>query len=155
MERARSAISGTLAPRRSSTMLGGIERYRMPEALVTIAQYFDVTEAHIAGGLLESEGIPVHLMDVNHVSANPLLGIGLGGVRLQVPATFEQAAREVLASRKSLEEDDQGYLSADELSGRKASQDDMDTRERLGILKVFGIAVLLVIVLARLLSILG
>jgi hypothetical protein len=127
----------------------------MPEALVTIAQYFDVTEAHIAGGLLESEGIPVHLMDVNHVSANPLLGIGLGGVRLQVPAAFEQAAREVLASRKSLEEDDQDQFSADELSGRKFPQGDMDARERVGILRVFGIAVLLVVALAFLLSVLG
>jgi hypothetical protein len=127
----------------------------MPEVLVTVAQYFDVTEAHIAGGLLESEGIPVHLMDVNHVSANPLLGIGLGGVRLQVPARFEQAAREVLTSRKSLEDDNQDNISTDELSKSETSRGDVDAREKLRILRVLGIAVLLVVVLAFILPILS
>jgi hypothetical protein len=120
----------------------------MPETLVTVARYFDVTEAHIAVGLLESEGIPAHPMDVNHVSANPLLGIGLGGIRLQVPASFEEAAREVLASRQSLEEANRNDLSTDESSGDETSRRDRDAREKLRILRVLGVAVLLVFALA-------
>jgi hypothetical protein len=64
-----------------------------------------VTEAHIAAGLLESAGIPVHLHGANHVSANWLLGFAVG-VRLQVPADCENDARDVLGIEVPLE--DQG-----------------------------------------------
>jgi hypothetical protein len=83
----------------------------MSETLVTIGRYLDVTEAHIAVGLLRSEGIPVHPLDVNHLSANPLLGIGLGGVRLQVPASLEREAREILANHESPNEVELDYLA--------------------------------------------
>ena len=83
----------------------------MSETLVTIGNYLDVTEAHIAAGLLRSEGIPVYPLDINHLSANPLLGVGLGGVRLQVPARFEHQARRVLANLESSEEAESTYLA--------------------------------------------
>lgn len=86
----------------------------MSETLVTVGKYFDSTEAHIAAGLLQSEGIPVYPMDINHVSANPLLGIGLGGVRLQVPVRFEQVARQVLANREFSDEAELTYLATGE-----------------------------------------
>jgi hypothetical protein len=76
----------------------------MSETLVTIERYFDVTEAHIAAGFLESEGIHVHLPDVNHVSANWTLGVAVG-VRVQVPESQAQEARLLLASRKPLDEE--------------------------------------------------
>jgi hypothetical protein len=86
----------------------------MSETLVTIGKYLNVTEAHIAAGLLQSEGIPVYPLDINRISANPLPGVG--GVRLQVPASFEQEARRLLANRESSDEAELTYLAAGELS---------------------------------------
>lgn len=88
----------------------------MSETLVTIGKYLDVTEAHIAAGLLQSEGIPVYPLDINHASTNPLLGIGLGGVRLQVPARFEEQARRLLTNRESSDEAELTYLATGERS---------------------------------------
>jgi hypothetical protein len=72
------------------------------DGLVTIRTYSDVTEAHIAAGLLESAGIPVHLHGANHVSANWMLGLAVG-VRLQVPVDCEADAREVLELQSPLD----------------------------------------------------
>lgn len=82
---------------------GRLDATYMTEGLVTIQTYSDVTEAQIAGGLLRSAGIPVHLHGANHVSANWMLGLAVG-VRLQVPASFESDAREILAIEAPLEE---------------------------------------------------
>jgi len=71
---------------------------------VTIQTYSDVTEAHIAAGLLESAGIPVHLHGANHVSANWMLGVAVG-VRLQVHADCENDARELLGSQVALDDE--------------------------------------------------
>lgn len=75
----------------------------MNERLVTIETYSDLTEAHIAAGLLDSAGIPVHLQGANHVSANWLLGLAVG-VRLQVPLEHEGDAREILGVQAPIEE---------------------------------------------------
>jgi hypothetical protein len=75
----------------------------MTAGLVTIQTYNDVTEAHIAAGLLESAGIPVYLHGANHVSANWMLGLAVG-VRLQVPVDCEGDAREVLEVEAPLKE---------------------------------------------------
>ena len=88
----------------------------MSETLVTVGKYLDASEAHIAAGLLQSEGIPAYPLDINHVSANPLLGIGLGGVRLQVPAEFEHEARRLLGNRESSDEAELIYLATGERS---------------------------------------
>lgn len=66
--------------------------------LVTVERYLHPTEAHIAAGRIQSEGIPVHLHGINHVQANWLIANALGGVRLQVPAQFAAQAREILAT---------------------------------------------------------
>lgn len=63
----------------------------------TVDRYFHPTEAHIAAGRLESEGIPVYLLGINHASANWLLSNALGGIRLQVPANLADEARDILA----------------------------------------------------------
>ena len=114
-------------------MLGGTGHTEMSETLVTIGKYFDATEAHIAGGLLQSEGIPVFPIDINHVSANPVLGIGLGGVRLQVPASFEQRARKVLANRESPDEAELVYLATGARSKLEESEAD---RLTFGVLRI-------------------
>ncbi len=62
----------------------------------TVDRFFHPTDAHIAAGKLESEGIPVFLLGINHASANWLLSNALGGIRLQVPASFVDEARELL-----------------------------------------------------------
>lgn len=102
----------------------------MPEALVTIGKYLDVTEAHIAAGRLQSEGIPVYPLDISDLSTIPLPGVGSGSVRLQVPASFEQAARALLTNRESSNEAELTYLATGELS----KPEDMDS-DRL----VFGL----------------
>ena len=96
----------------------------MSETLVTVGKYLDVTEAHIAAGLLQSEGIPVYPLDINHLSANPLLGIGLGGVRLQVPESFEQEARAILADRQSPGGAELNFLATGEASEPDEIRDD-------------------------------
>lgn len=63
----------------------------------TVDRFFHPTDAHIAAGKLESEGIPVFLLGINHASANWLLSNALGGIRLQVPASCVDDARQILA----------------------------------------------------------
>lgn len=67
------------------------------DRLVTVDRFFHPTDAHIAAGLLESDGIPVNLLGINHASANWLISNALGGIRLQVPGRFAGRARELLA----------------------------------------------------------
>lgn len=71
----------------------------------TIDRFFHPTDAHIVAGRLESEGIPVYLLGINHVSANWLIANALGGIRLQVPAKFAAEARAILAERPELPEE--------------------------------------------------
>ncbi len=63
----------------------------------TVDRFFHPTEAHIAAGKLESEGIPVFLLGINHASVNWLISVALGGIRLQVPANHVDDARQLLA----------------------------------------------------------
>jgi len=73
----------------------------------TVDRYFHPTEAHIAAGRLESEGIPVFLLGINHASANWLLSNALGGIRLQVPEQYVQAAMQVLKETVEVGEEDE------------------------------------------------
>jgi hypothetical protein len=72
------------------------------ESFATIRRFYHPTDAHIAAGRLRSEGIPILMPEINHASANWLLATALGGIRLQVPTQFKEAAEEVLS------ESDQG-----------------------------------------------
>ena len=60
--------------------------------------------------------------DIDHISANPLPGVG--GVRLQVPASFEQEARRLLASRESYDEAELTYLATGERSKPEETESD-------------------------------
>lgn len=71
----------------------------------TVDRYFHPTEAHIAAGRLESEGIPVFLLGINHASANWLLSIALGGIRLQVPEDFVEDAKQLLSETALIDGD--------------------------------------------------
>ena len=70
------------------------------DRFVTIEAFTNPIEAHIAKGLLESEGIPASLESEHHVWAAWHLSQALGGVRLQVPAECASLAREVLARQR-------------------------------------------------------
>jgi len=72
----------------------------MPE-LITIERFTSPWEAHIARGLLESEGIPASLADEHQIWANWQMSQAFGGVRLQVPASHHAHALEVLAARRN------------------------------------------------------
>jgi len=71
----------------------------------TVDRYFHPTEAHIAAGKLESEGIPVFLLGINHASANWLLSNALGGIRLQVPEDYAEEAKQLLSETVDVGED--------------------------------------------------
>lgn len=70
----------------------------------TVDRFFHPTDAHIAAGKLDSEGIPVFLLGINHASANWLISIALGGIRLQVPAIHVDDARQLLTQIGELSE---------------------------------------------------
>ncbi len=77
-----------------------------PSRLVTVDRFLHPTDAHIAAGRLECEGIPVNLFGINHASANWLIAIALGGIRLQVPYEYAEEAREILAAEATVGADD-------------------------------------------------
>ena len=68
-----------------------------PGQWVTIDRYFHPTEAHIAAGKLQAEGIPVFLLGINHASTNWLITTAIGGIQVQVPADQAADARAILA----------------------------------------------------------
>lgn len=67
----------------------------MDDKLVTVATFFNASEAYITKGLLESEGIDAWLYD-EHTSTvyTPLI---VGGVRLAVRQSDLEKAREILS----------------------------------------------------------
>lgn len=67
------------------------------EAWVLVGTYRDLPQAHIAAGTLEARGLTPKLADEYTVGADWLLSIAIGGVRLGVPASQEDEARELLA----------------------------------------------------------
>jgi len=65
--------------------------------LVVVDTFASAIDAHVARGLLESEGIPARLHSEHLVSVAWPLANALGGVRLQVEEHRAEEAREVLA----------------------------------------------------------
>ncbi|HRQ15426.1 MAG TPA: DUF2007 domain-containing protein [Promineifilum sp.] len=72
---------------------------------VAVGWYLHPMEAHIAKGLLESEGIPAYLDTINHATTNWPLTLALGGIRLLVPKSEAARATELLASTVPIEDD--------------------------------------------------
>jgi DNA-directed RNA polymerase subunit RPC12/RpoP len=68
----------------------------MPD-IVTVARYETPWEAHVARGLLESEGVPATIADEHLVGANFALSYAVGGVKLKVSTDDLVRARAVLA----------------------------------------------------------
>jgi hypothetical protein len=75
----------------------------MSDDLVTIAVFGSPFEAGLAKSELEAFGIPAFIADEFTVGANPLYSNALGGVKLKVPASHEQEARDILSQQVSSE----------------------------------------------------
>jgi len=75
---------------------------------VTIAKYQYSSEAQIAKGRLEADGITVFLADNVTIDTDPLVSNAIGGVKLKVYAEDEWKAREFLKSIKAYSRDDNG-----------------------------------------------
>lgn len=84
--------------------------------LFIVAQYLMPTEAHLAQGCLAASGIPAVVADDNLVQTYSLIAPAVGGVRVMVPASFVEQARQVLAAMER---------------GEFALGDDADVGERL------------------------
>ncbi len=68
---------------------------------LTVARLNDAVEAQLLQGRLQADGIDAQLADQNHVQADPLIAIALGGVRVQVKARDAAAAQAVIAALAS------------------------------------------------------
>lgn len=77
--------------------------------LVTVTRVFHSLEAEMLRGCLEAEGIPTTLGDAQTVQTDTLLTVALGGIRVMVPASFADAARQ------TVEAIERGALAIDEL----------------------------------------
>ena len=64
----------------------------------TVARFLDPTDAHIVAACLEAAGIAALVADANLVQTNSLWAIAAGGVRILVPATHADEARQVIAA---------------------------------------------------------
>lgn len=66
--------------------------------LVTVARYSMPYEAHLAKARLEAEGIPVFIADEHLLSINWLYTPAVGGIKVQVPEDWVDAARDILTT---------------------------------------------------------
>ncbi|MBM3622974.1 MAG: DUF2007 domain-containing protein [Alphaproteobacteria bacterium] len=74
-------------------------------ALVIVATFDDVAEAHIARGMLDAQGIPSVLADTGILGALPSIADRVGGVKLQVSRRDERRARDLLEHPPGADED--------------------------------------------------
>ncbi|MEM6327653.1 MAG: DUF2007 domain-containing protein [Bacteroidota bacterium] len=65
--------------------------------LVTLTTYTSPFEAEIVRGRLEAEGIPAVVADAEMVTADWMMSQAIGGVKLRVPASALDRAREILS----------------------------------------------------------
>jgi hypothetical protein len=77
--------------------------------LVTVTRVFNSLEAEMLRGCLEAEGIPATLGDAQTIQTDTLLTAALGGIRVMVPSTFADAARQTVDAFE------RGALAIDEL----------------------------------------
>ena len=75
---------------------------------VTVATFDLSTEAHIAMGRLQAEGIDCHLADEHLVQTDWLYSIAVGGIKLQVAPEDAERAVQILARDDSDEVEDEG-----------------------------------------------
>jgi len=83
---------------------------KIPSDLVTVENFLHPFDADLAAGRLEAEGIRVWRQFENHVYANFLHSVAIGGIRLQVEPKDRHRARLILRrlreGRYALREED-------------------------------------------------
>lgn len=96
---------------------------------VTVAHYHDPIEAHIARGLLASQGIDAHLGDEHLALANWEWRLAVGGVKLRVPQAQAMLAREILRAAESGEYvlDDDGGTHERDVDERALQEPDRES----------------------------
>lgn len=75
----------------------------MGEELKTIATTYEVFEAEFLRNHLEAEGFEVYLADENIVGAFNLLAPAVGGIKIRVPDTQADEAREFVEKLRNAE----------------------------------------------------
>lgn len=73
----------------------------MEEKLVTVAVFRVPYEAGMAKGKLEAYDIPAFVADEFTIGANPFYSNALGGIKLQVPASYAEEAHQILSEELS------------------------------------------------------
>lgn len=71
----------------------------MNEKMVTVAVFLSPYEAGMAKGELEAYGITAFVSDEYTIGANPLYSNALGGVKLQVPASYAEKAQRLISAQ--------------------------------------------------------
>ena len=79
-----------------------------PPALVVIATFDDLMEAHVARGLLDANGIATLLADQHILGVLPSISGRVGGIKLQVTARDAALATELLENPVAADEDMDG-----------------------------------------------
>ena len=86
------------------------------DKFVTIRTSTLPVEASIMRSILESNGIPVRLLDENIVNTHPLYALAVGGVKIQVPQHYVQEANEILVEHgeyvinREVESENEDYI---------------------------------------------
>jgi hypothetical protein len=93
---AQTALRAEFLKRRLEPPLIDDDADLLPQRLVTVRRYRDLSEAIVARTLLESAEIPVYLQDENLVRLDWQVSNFIGGIRLQVDEPDAQAALELL-----------------------------------------------------------
>lgn len=94
---APAPVPGGPAPVLNYASLGQEKRV---QGMVTVATFGAAWEAHLAAGKLEAEGIPCLIADENMATTyGGVLGVALGGIKLQVPVGDAERARAALPAR--------------------------------------------------------
>lgn len=75
----------------------------MTEKLVTVAVFGAPYEAGMAKSELEACGVPAFVADEFTIGANPFYSNALGGIKVQVPASYAEEARQILSDKPSSE----------------------------------------------------
>ncbi len=74
----------------------------MPSGWIAVASFSQPVEAHLARTKLESEGIPCVVGDENLIRVDWLLSNAVGGVKLMVPVSEVDRARDALRPQPRL-----------------------------------------------------
>lgn len=100
--------------------------------MIEIARFADVYEAEIAAARLRADGYEPVLGGAEHVKANPLVLMALGGVNLSVPDNQAAAARALLEALRG---------GAERIDDAEPVTDD-GVRKPLAVLGAVGIGIL-------------